>query len=56
MLMVLCAYLYLRLFMPFVPSLAGGIACMLSGYYFLFYNMQAIPPASDGTKGRKSRK
>src|SRR5208282_4441923 len=32
-------YLYLRLFLPFVPSIAGGIACMLSGYYILFYNM-----------------
>jgi len=35
----LCTYLYLRLFLPFVPSLAGGIACMLSGYYILFFNM-----------------
>jgi hypothetical protein len=35
----LCSYLYLRLFLPFVPSIAGGIACMLSGYYILFYNM-----------------
>ena len=35
----ICAYLYLRLFLPFVPSIAGGIACMLSGYYILFYDM-----------------
>ncbi len=35
----LCTCLYLRLFLPFVPSVAGGIACMLSGYYILFYNM-----------------
>jgi len=32
----LFTYLYLRLFLPFVPSIAGGIACMLSGYYVLF--------------------
>lgn len=38
-LMGLCTYLYLRLFLPFVPSVAGGIACMLSGYYILFFNM-----------------
>jgi hypothetical protein len=38
----LCAYLYLRLFLPFVPSIAGGIACMLSGYYILFYNMPEL--------------
>jgi hypothetical protein len=35
----LCAYLYLRLFLPFAPSLAGGLVCMLSGYYILFFNM-----------------
>jgi hypothetical protein len=35
----LCTYLYLRLFLPFVPSIAGGIACMLSGYYILFFDM-----------------
>ncbi|HXM43480.1 MAG TPA: YfhO family protein [Bryobacteraceae bacterium] len=34
-----CTYLFLRLFLPFVPSIAGGVACMLSGYYILFYNM-----------------
>jgi hypothetical protein len=39
LLMGLCTYLYLRLFLPFVPSIAGGIACMLSGYYILFFNM-----------------
>jgi hypothetical protein len=39
LLLGLCTYLYLRLFLPFVPSIAGGIACMLSGYYILFYNM-----------------
>ena len=38
----LCAYLYLRLFLPFVPSLAGGIACMLSGYYVLFFDMPEL--------------
>ena len=35
----LCTYLYLRLFLPFVASIAGGIACMLSGYYILFFDM-----------------
>ena len=35
----LCAYLYLRLFLPFVPALAGGMVCMLSGYHLLFFNM-----------------
>jgi len=35
----ICAYLYLHLFLPFVPSIAGGIACMLSGYYILFFDM-----------------
>ena len=38
----LCAYLYLRLFLPFAASLAGGIACMLSGYYILFFNMPEL--------------
>ncbi len=38
----LFTYLYLRLFLPFVPSIAGGIACMLSGYYILFYNMPEL--------------
>jgi len=38
----LFTYLYLRLFLPFVPSIAGGIACMLSGYYVLFYNMPEL--------------
>jgi hypothetical protein len=38
----LCTYLYLRLFLPFVPSLAGGIACMLSGYYILFFDMPEL--------------
>ena len=33
------AYLYLRLFLPFVPALAGGIVSMLAGYYILFLNM-----------------
>ncbi len=35
----LCAYLYLRLFLPFAPSLAGGLVCMLSGYHILFFNL-----------------
>ena len=35
----LCAYLYLRLFLPFAPSLAVGLVCMLSGYHILFFNM-----------------
>ncbi|HLY20547.1 MAG TPA: YfhO family protein [Bryobacteraceae bacterium] len=35
----LCTYLYLRLFLGFAPSIAGGIGCMLSGYYILFFNM-----------------
>jgi hypothetical protein len=34
----LCAYLYLRLFLPFAPALAGGLVCMLSGYHILFFN------------------
>jgi hypothetical protein len=38
----LSMYLYLRLFLPFVPSIAGGIACMLSGYYILFFNMPEL--------------
>src|ERR1700690_265741 len=38
----LFTYLYLRLFLPFVPSMAGGIACMLSGYYILFFNMPEL--------------
>jgi hypothetical protein len=38
----LFTYLYLRLFLPFVPSVAGGIACMLSGYYILFFNMPEL--------------
>ena len=38
----LCTYLYLRLFLPFVPSLAGGIACMLSGYFILFFDMPEL--------------
>src|ERR1017187_6070459 len=42
LLMGLCTYLYLRLFLPFVPSIAGGIACMLSGYYILFFNMPHV--------------
>jgi hypothetical protein len=37
-----CAYLYLRLFLTFAPALAGGIVCMLSGYYLLFFNMPHI--------------
>jgi hypothetical protein len=35
----LCAYLYLRLFLPFSPSVAGGLVSMLSGYYILYFNM-----------------
>lgn len=35
----LFTYLYLRLFLPFSPSLAGGITYMLSGYFILLYNM-----------------
>ena len=38
----LCAYWYLRLFLGFAPSLAGGIAFMLSGYFILFLNMPHI--------------
>jgi hypothetical protein len=38
----LFTYLYLRMYLPFVPSIAGGIACMLSGYYILFYNMPEL--------------
>jgi hypothetical protein len=36
------AYLYLRLFLPFVPSLAGGIAFMLSGYFILYMNIDHL--------------
>jgi hypothetical protein len=35
----LFTYLYLRLFLSFTASVAGGIACMLSGYFILFFNM-----------------
>jgi hypothetical protein len=35
----LCAYFFLRLFLPFTPALAGGITCMLSGYYILYLTM-----------------
>jgi len=38
----LCAYLYLRLFVGFAAALAGGIACMLSGYFILFFNMPHV--------------
>jgi hypothetical protein len=38
----LCTYLYLRLFLPFVPAIAGGIACMLSGYFVLFFDMPEL--------------
>jgi len=38
----ICTYLYLRLFLPFVPSIAGGIACMLSGYFILFFDMPEL--------------
>lgn len=38
----LCAYWYLRLFLDFAASLAGGIAFMLSGYFILFLNMPHI--------------
>ena len=41
----LCTYLFLRLFLPFVPSLAGGVACMLSGYYILFFDMPELSVA-----------
>jgi hypothetical protein len=33
------AYLFLRLFLSFVPALAGGIAAMLAGYYILYITM-----------------
>jgi membrane protein YfhO len=33
------AYLYLRLFLMFVPSIGGAIVFMLSGYFILFFNM-----------------
>jgi len=33
------AYFYLRLFVGFVPALAGGIAAMLGGYYILYLTM-----------------
>lgn len=32
-------YLYLRLFVSFVPALGGGIAVMLGGYYILYMTM-----------------
>lgn len=33
------AYLYLKMFLPFAPSLAGGLVFMLSGYNILFFDM-----------------
>ena len=33
------SYFYLRLYMSFVPAIAGGIASMLSGYYILYMTM-----------------
>ncbi len=35
----LLAYLFLRLFVLFVPAIAGGIAMMLAGYYVLYMDM-----------------
>ncbi len=35
----ICAYFYLRLFVSFIPALAGGIVSMLSGYYLLYLTM-----------------
>lgn len=35
----LCAYFYLRLFVSFVPALAGGAASLLAGYYLLLLTM-----------------
>jgi hypothetical protein len=35
----LSAFLFLRLFLGTAPSLLGGIATMLSGYYLIYYNM-----------------
>ncbi|MBV9406209.1 MAG: hypothetical protein JO211_12765, partial [Acidobacteriaceae bacterium] len=32
----ICTYLYLRLFLSFLPALAGGIVALLSGYYVLY--------------------
>lgn len=39
LLLGLFTYLYMRLFLPFAPSLAGGLVAMLSGYYILFFDM-----------------
>lgn len=35
----LFAYFFLRLFVSFVPAMAGGIAMMLAGYYILYVDM-----------------
>lgn len=35
----LFAYFFLRLFVSFVPAIAGGTAMMLAGYYVLFIDM-----------------
>src|SRR4029077_10249021 len=33
------SYLFLRLFVPHLPALAGGVAYMLTGYFILYLNM-----------------
>jgi hypothetical protein len=35
----ICAYFYLRRFVSFLAAIAGGIGCMLGGYYIVFLNM-----------------
>ncbi len=38
----ICAYAYLRLFVSFIPALAGGVTSMLAGYYILFITMPQL--------------
>lgn len=36
------AFLYLRLFVPFCPSVIGAITCMLTGYFVLYLNIDHL--------------
>ncbi|HEY3936165.1 MAG TPA: YfhO family protein [Bryobacteraceae bacterium] len=38
----MCMFLYLRLFVSFIPALAGGVASLLAGYYVLFLTMPQL--------------
>jgi Bacterial membrane protein YfhO len=37
-----CAYLYIRLFVSFIPALGAGVTSMLAGYYILFITMPQL--------------